>query len=391
LPEFLRNELGQEEDPELYLRRSVALYRELRRVLRDDGTFWMNIGDTFGNSGGGAGGTLQQTSVGSAIRGKRVGRGQLGIPWRLALAMQADGWKLVMETVWIKLSPMPESQQGWRWERCRIKTKQSRRSEGEKMTLSNSRPFLERDASGNVGGRAEYTDCPGCDKCRPNNGLVLRKGNWRPTRAHEQIFVFAKSDNHFCDGYAVQQQAAQATVMWDRYTRILDDPEEQFASKHDHEYDSGGMANLRSWLTFKGEPNKANHYASYPTGIPALAVKAGTSEKGVCPHCGDPWCRVVKTKTTTPSQGAGYTNESGSNYRDEDVKTLGWRPSCQCPPHQPVPATILDPFLGSGTSLRAAALLYRRGVGIELSPHYIDTIAVPKLQKALQNRGLGMV
>ena len=78
-------QLGHEETPEQYIDRLVKIMREVKRVLRDDGTLWLNLGDTYKN--------------------KQL----LGIPWRVALALQADGWYLRQDIIWAKPNPMPES------------------------------------------------------------------------------------------------------------------------------------------------------------------------------------------------------------------------------------------------------------------------------------------
>jgi len=79
-------QIGQEETPEAFVESLVKVFREVRRVLADDGTLWLNLGDSYG-------------------KGKQL----LGIPWRVALALQADGWYLRQDIIWSKPNPMPES------------------------------------------------------------------------------------------------------------------------------------------------------------------------------------------------------------------------------------------------------------------------------------------
>ena len=87
-------QIGREDTPEQYIWRLVEVFRELRRVLKDDGTFWLNIADTYCGSGMKAG--CKQKDL-------------IGIPWLLAFALRSDGWYLRSDIIWLKENPMPES------------------------------------------------------------------------------------------------------------------------------------------------------------------------------------------------------------------------------------------------------------------------------------------
>ena len=89
-------QMGLEETPEAYLANMVEVFREVRRVLRSDGTLWLNLGDTYGN-----GVTKRQ----SGVKPKEL----VGIPWRMAFTLQSDGWWLRQDIIWHKPNPMPES------------------------------------------------------------------------------------------------------------------------------------------------------------------------------------------------------------------------------------------------------------------------------------------
>lgn len=113
----VEGQIGQETTPEAYVDTMVKVFREVRRVLKDDGTLWLNLGDSYANDtkwGGSTGGkhvdALHDTSVG---RGKRntglKAKDLVGIPWRVAFALQADGWYLRSDIIWAKPNPMPES------------------------------------------------------------------------------------------------------------------------------------------------------------------------------------------------------------------------------------------------------------------------------------------
>lgn len=413
-------QIGMEASPAEFVRAMVEVFRGVKRVLRDDGTLWLNLGDSFAGSGKGGNpegsawsgyvGRVGKEDASKVGKGKFVPEGTkekelMGIPWKVAEALKADGWILRGEIIWHKLSGMPENLSGWRWEKCRKKVRRGH-TNGYGRNKGKEAGGWDKDSHPETRIQPEYEDCPGCKKCEKNGGLVLRRGSWRPTNAHEVIFLFAKTPTYFCDADAVRTPLAAATVVRDRYSRVLDDPDEQFAVKHDHETVSNQAgANLRDVVTFKRESLKERHYATFPSGLPKLAIRAGTSQRGVCPTCGAPWCRVVDRKRvyhhTTSADGKSksgpYSGQTGagSGTHDvrhgvmNDVKTLGWRPTCGCPEHDPVPATVLDPFMGSGTSSVAAAKLGRHSVGVELNPEFLK-IAEKRVLGAEKGRGFGL-
>ena len=106
-------QIGLEDTLEAYVQRIVEVFREVRRCLRDDGTLWLNLGDSY-SAGGRGGGGKQDTNKGSIDLGawKVAGYGQkqlLGVPWKVAFALQANGWILRQDIIWHKPNPMPES------------------------------------------------------------------------------------------------------------------------------------------------------------------------------------------------------------------------------------------------------------------------------------------
>jgi len=112
-------QIGLEDTPDTYVARLVAVFREVRRVLRDDGTLWLNLGDSYAGSSDGSYRPGDVPGAGGDLHGSRNRNGTprtsiaakniLGIPWRVAFALQADGWYLRQDIIWHKPNPMPES------------------------------------------------------------------------------------------------------------------------------------------------------------------------------------------------------------------------------------------------------------------------------------------
>jgi len=239
-------QLGLEATFEEHIQNLVVGFREMRRILRDDGTIWVNCGDKF-IGGGNGGGNKNDTNVGSLSARTATGLPQgniIGLAWRLAFALQADGWILREDVIWAKAissfgmhvcphcgkelyqripgdenlfgeqeadevvnhkksgSTMPESMAGTRWERCRVKVKDG---------PSTSTQYGQA-CHGSTHKEPQWQDCPGCDKCRANGGYVLRRGSWRCTRAHEYVFQFVKQIPYFSDMEAVKEEYAESSI-----------------------------------------------------------------------------------------------------------------------------------------------------------------------------------
>lgn len=324
----VEGQLGLEETPEEYVEKMVEVFREVWRVLRDDGTCWINMGDSYANDtkwGGSTGGKHAKALHGAiAIPRSRKNTGLkpkdlVGIPWMLAFALRADGWYLRSDIIWHKPNPMPES----------------------------------------------VTD--------------------RPTKSHEYLFLLTKKAKYYYDADAVREDSiypednrkARSNGRHKRY------PTEEMAGIRE------GSAvyakrNLRSVWTIATAPFKEAHFAAFPPKLIEPCIKAGTSAKGVCAACGAPWERVVK-KDFQPqedvSEAKGVRGAEDQKPMDEsntwegfprgttNTETTGWKPTCKCNAAV-MPATVLDPFSGAGTTCLVADRLGRDAIGIELNPEY---------------------
>ncbi len=233
----------------------VAVFREVRRVLRSDGTCWVNMGDSYATNAPGNGSFRKDRDEARYQKGQGrfhadglKPKDLIGMPWKLAFALQADGWWLRSDIIWAKPNPMPES----------------------------------------------VTD--------------------RPTKSHEYVFMLAKSARYYWDAEAVREQALNTggNGPWGprgdakrnaaTRTDLPTDPWEETAGR-----------NLRSVWTIPTQAYAGAHFATFPTKLVMPCVKAG------------------------------------------------------CPPG----GLVLDPFVGSGTTLVVAEALGRRGIGLDLSAEYL--------------------
>lgn len=397
-----RGALGLEPTMELYLLHLIEIMREIKRVLRKDGTFFLNIGDSYAGSGSPGGDFRDGKGGDEYLRPYNRKGGVLKpkdiclTPQRLMIAAQEDAWWVRSVIIWSKLNTMPESVNGWRWERHRVKIKSGiggRRSSDRDVPLGG----ISTDTDS---GQALWEDCPGCKKCLPNDGYVLCKGSWRPTESHEYLLMLTKTDEYYGDRDAVRELSTERPSgnKERKYRRDYGGPEAHTGCQgFSIPYEPNGTGrNLRSVWTFATVPfpsfkidgKKVDHFAVFPEKLPELCIKAATPEVGCCAECGAPWARVLETKPSqfnirvrdakagraTPEEGYKATQEEveryPGNYPDPGYsKTIGWRPTCKCNAPR-VPSLVLDPMAGAGTTLWVAKKLNRYAVGYELSQEY---------------------
>jgi len=315
-------EIGREKTIAAYVGNLVDVFREIKRVLRDDGVIFVNLGDSYSGSGKGGGGNRKGNEHGQHDAMKQAGRppaevppkSLCGIPWRVAFALQDDGWILRSDIIWAKPAPMPES-----------------------VT----------------------------DRC---------------TKSHEYIFMLAKKQKYYYDNEAIKEPAQD----WGERDRsnMRDGTTDGLLKYHGLQninFAERGR-NKRDVWSVNTECNSLPHYAMMPKELIKPCVLAGTSEAGQCSECGKPWVRVVEKSGGTWQERV----EAGApmRYRTENLDaqakvhlggsnttTMGWRPTCNC--NAPTePQIVLDPFSGMAT-VGVVALGYgRRYIGCELNPEY---------------------
>ena len=352
--------IGLEPTWEEHLDNLLAVFREVWRVLRDDGICVVNYGDAYAATTKGTGGATekQSTNAGSFHDGGRkidIGsfkpKDLMMMPSRVAMALQSDGWFLRSMIPWIKKNPMPES----------------------------------------------VTD--------------------RPTNAVEYFFLFAKKKTYFWDAVAVRKERTSVEdangFRGGSYTGGQPGPRATTGNKrtdkqrgHGRRHDGfndrwdamskdeqqAGGANMRNYLFEATAPFKGAHFATFPPSVIEPFILAATSAKGCCPECGAPWTRMTKKQVTdTRPNSQGRNIREGLHYDKAGVapsgyamqnaphgsasyayRTLRWEPSCECKAGKPVPCTVLDPFAGAGTTGLVADRHQRNAVLIEISKEYAD-------------------
>jgi len=279
----VQDQIGLESTPEEYIQKLVNVFREVKRVLKDDGTLWINIGDSYWSRRSNNGVKWDENYGKSKNYMLRAGnknheslkpKDLIGIPWMLAFALRADGWYLRQDIIWNKPNPMPES-----------------------VT----------------------------DRC---------------SKSHEYIFLLSKSSKYYFDSEAISEPVADSTVkrmaqdvdnqkgserslksngnmkavvssryVGNKYTR---DPDQFFRTKSLNIYEYKPRKNKRSVWTVSTSRFKEAHFATFPTELIRPCILAGC----------------------------------------------------------PVGETVLDPFLGSGTTYEVSLSENRECVGIEINPEY---------------------
>jgi DNA modification methylase len=309
----VEGQAGRENTLDGYVDNLVAVFREVRRVLRDDGVVWLNLGDSYsgswGNYGGGNRGQGKQRErvVGSAIdkhgdyekrtreipancRVQGVKRKELiGVPWRVALALQSDGWFLRSDIIWDKPNPMTESTR---------------------------------------------------DRCG---------------RSHEYIFMLTKQERYFYDRESIKEISTNGVDS--RYKRtVWRVPVGGYRGAHFATF----PIKLITPMILAGTSDRGVCSLCGSRFVRVVHRERIPTRKG--------------TTSKTSGHDAATTGNRDKLRHITRSYTTGWSSSCSCDISAVVGDVVFDPFLGSGTTAEAAILLGRRVVGCELNPEYIDLI-----------------
>lgn len=335
-----RGQLGLEPTPALYVRHMVLVFQEVRRVLRDDGTVWLNLGDSFAQTRN------------EAVKPKDL----VGIPWRVALALQEDGWWLRNDVIWKKDNHLPSP----------VRDRLTCSHEHVFLLSKRSNYYFDLDAirvphtSGRYEGKTFVPKQRWLEKDAPKRKMDLTEG---------QLGTMAGPPRRMGRGL----------------------------------YNIGGKSPGDVWM-FPTQPFAGNHFAVMPQAIPDRCLRAGTSEHGCCAECGMPWERVLGEPGRVQGRGSG-TVRVGQNHQPNrrvglrtnipwvptERPNLSWKPGCTCGNPRLQKAVVLDPFSGSATTGKVALKLGRDYIGIDFGEEYLamasarlrgDAIPVPTPHEA---------
>lgn len=427
-------QLGLEPTPEQFVDNLVAIFREVRRVLADDGTLWLNLGDSYAPSGSNKGqvvdsmrkptvrsaehdpasgkqGYLQGTAVRPALPPGLKPKDLVGVPWRVAFALQADGWWLRSDIIWSKPNPMPES----------IRDRPTRSHEYLFLLTKSARYFYNGDAIR----EKQVTDYNG-DGRHP-----IPPAGWAQQGLHTSLAHNAGTMDER------QARARRLGVSSDGYdARKWKDRSDGRSrppmTMRDREYDPRGR-NRRTVWTIPTHAFRAAHFATFPPKLVRPCILAGTQAAGKRCDCDE----EIRTPLGTAAPGddrhqrltngragmarprpedegvhvttrrqqrhdaaelealsevgrdvleleaggaetfAHYvrTDRGGARALPPELRATwaarGWLTEAPpCDHADEGPDTVLDPFAGAGTTGLVASRLGRSFVGIELNPEY---------------------
>lgn len=319
------SQIGLEKSPGLYVEKMVEGFREVRRVLREDGTLWLNLGDTYAGGGNGGGGSFATHAIHGADKNEAARKGEcrspsgykpkdlIGIPWMVAFALRADGWYLRCDIIWSKPNPMPES----------------------------------------------VTD--------------------RPTKAHEYIFLLTKSARYYYNHEAIKEQPSP---------ELIEQIEDGYNGKALKDYLGSSVQDARATKSriINGYRNRidtqrghSRHHAGFndkwDTLTTAEQALCGRNKRDVWTVPEDEVDQFLKWKAEHDRNKRSVWTVAPANYPEAHFATFPPNLIKPCILAGSMPGdTVLDPFGGSGTTGQVALELGRKAILIELNPEYIELI-----------------
>lgn len=407
--------LGLEPTVEMFVAHIVLTMREVWRVLRKDGTLWLNFGDTYygsmkgrnvdgqGNPGGmhkqhhgQYSGNIKYSEFKS--RGLKP-KDLIMVPARVALALQADGWYLRMDNIWSKPNPMPES----------AADRPTKAHEYMYLFSKSRHYYYDNEAIKEVCAQDElangfrggayihdntFDNTEGGKRTNVGNikyssGVGFGHGTDAEKRKRGRI---NSPVNGWANGPEKHNAIAHNQVKANSFARAVREspppgqPSQHREDREDIEY--SGMRNKRSVWTVATNACPEAHFATFPPKLIEPCILAGSSPQA-CPHCAAPWKKILK-KTRTFHSGSGKSGimpmgkngaamQGGGETLDirrgpvVSTETTGWWPTCKCENNDgSAKCHILDTFGGIGTVYKVSLENNRECTSIDINPEYIQ-------------------
>jgi DNA modification methylase len=312
-------QIGLEDSLDEYIQELVDVGRALRRVLRDDGSWWLNLGDSYsterGNhhSGEDVGGAPDADYHSGEREGGFGRKNKMLVPHRVAIALQEDGWVVRNDVTWYKPNPMPSS----------VKD--------------------------------------------------------RLNTCTEQVFHLTPEPDYWYDLDAIREAHKPDSTRLSKtgdHKYSNDGPGDHSMKPEQRAHPAGKNPGDVFEVTTKPYPDA--HFAVYPPELCEKPIKATCPPK-VCADCGAPYKREVEVERENyanradriEATGGAIGGGVGKNFPDTEREFKGWTPTCDCDTDETRAGIALDPFAGAGTTCMVAKRLGRRFVGIDLNPEYV--------------------
>lgn len=370
-------QIGLEPDFNEYLAKMWLIFDELWRVLRKDGTMWVNMGDTYSNSGGCGWTGLESKNWEQKAKPHRVksmpDKSLLMLPEHLMLGLLERGWILRNKCIWQKPNPMPCSAKDrftTTWEYLFFLTKSKKYWFDLDAVRRPHKESSYQRIQNSIKAETMYKDNPGYHKQDRSDHTWLDPAGKNPgdvitTREKEMAEFFEKRGSGGNPGHGIEGSSLGDT------------------------HPAG--ANPGDFMSIPTQSSKLAHYASYPEKLCETPLKAGCP-RWICKECGMPRVRVTKPSEEYAKRlGYDWSDKNhrekttivrGKDLKSADYITIGWSfCSCLCPACGEAdckcgekwrPGIVLDPFVGTGVTLIVAKREGLSYLGIDIKQEYCD-------------------
>jgi len=404
-----RGQLGLEPDYRMYVQHLVEVGREIKRILKPSGSWYLNLGDTYYSGKGQSAYAWSTRHVEERIENNEtlqkdhhqiVGMGEtrpqdrpqgnikqkckMLMPYRVALALVDDGWICRNDIIWLKPNPMPSS----------VKDRLNTTTERIFHFVKEKQYYYDLDAIR----EPHKQESKERDKYSYNSALGVRAQ--MPDEEREDVTPEESALN--------PEGKNPGDVIKTKWSSVPNQPTQGnfgHGGTHGNLFNHPKGKNPGDVIEQTTEPFPEAHFAVYPPDLCEKPIKSSCPPK-VCAECGEPYERMTETvedeNAKIPERwganskgeyhGMGKKDEKGkaqapSNLkrniiesRKKEVKFKGWKKTCGCSINETRPGIVLDPMCGAGSTLIKAKQLGRRYIGIEISDEYAE-IARERLEK----------